>query len=362
MGWPALAPAVLALAIALRPGALRHRAAEPWAAWVVVGSATIALATGAGVIVAGGWIVLAAVVAAVAATVPIPVSGRPDAADLVALVGWAGAFVLRPEMISGGTWLSAGVLLLGARRLVTVVVAVPTPSASAPLPPSREVRGTLSLRGIVVGDGQGLPLSAPLDLDLRAGDSLAVLCRSQVEAAALAMVVAGRSRPRDGEVVVDGVPVEEDDLLVAVIAAGEPFVAGDLEENLAALSGEVVDGDALAGVFEACSLDRIRAELGDRSLGEDGEPLDELERLVLLAARVIPSDFRIVVVVDPAPWADARGREWWRRAVVRASVGRTALWLTRDRDLAARADQVMEWSSGALRRVGDESHGDGGAD
>jgi hypothetical protein len=37
--------------------------------------------------------------------------------------------------------------------------------------------------------------------------------------------------------------------------------------------------------------------------------------------------------------------------VVRASVGRTAVWLTPDRDLAVRAGLVVEYRHGALRSV-----------
>ena len=57
----------------------------------------------------------------------------------------------------------------------------------------------------------------------------------------------------------------------------------------------------------------------------------------------------MVVVVDPMPWVNAVRGELWRSAVVRASVGRTAIWLTPDRDLAARASHVVEYRQGALR-------------
>jgi predicted ABC-type transport system involved in lysophospholipase L1 biosynthesis ATPase subunit len=68
-------------------------------------------------------------------------------------------------------------------------------------------------------------------------------------------------------------------------------------------------------------------------------------------ARVIPSDYRLLVVVDPSPWADAHRRMHWHRSVVRASVGRTAIWFTADRELASRADRAMVLSHGNLRRL-----------
>jgi len=78
--------------------------------------------------------------------------------------------------------------------------------------------------------------------------------------------------------------------------------------------------------------------------------LSSFHRLLVLTARVVTSSYRVVVVVDPMPWVNAVRREIWRKAVVRASVGRTAVWITADRELASRAVHVMELRHGALRR------------
>ena len=72
-------------------------------------------------------------------------------------------------------------------------------------------------------------------------------------------------------------------------------------------------------------------------------------RLLVLAARVLVSHYRIVVVVDPEPWVDSRRGDLWRAALVRASVGRTAIWITADPELADRADYVHELVDGSLR-------------
>ena len=74
--------------------------------------------------------------------------------------------------------------------------------------------------------------------------------------------------------------------------------------------------------------------------------------MLVLAARVLVSHYRLVVVVDhPAPWVDVRRRDRWRAALVRASVGRTAVWITDDPELADRADRVHELVDGALRET-----------
>jgi ABC-type transport system involved in cytochrome bd biosynthesis fused ATPase/permease subunit len=144
------------------------------------------------------------------------------------------------------------------------------------------------------------------------------------------------------------------------VAEGERFVAGDLEENVVALSLDPVETEALTALYESCSLAEVSEALGDRVIDEVGEPLSSLHRLLVLVARVIPSTYRVLVVHDPMPWVNAVRREIWRSAVVRASVGRTAVWITADRQLASRASVVMELRQGALRPLEDAISEGGG--
>jgi len=209
----------------------------------------------------------------------------------------------------------------------------------------------LSLNAVVVAGPDSLPRSVPLELELRAGDSLAILCDAPDEAATLAETLAGRRAPHSGEVSVDGSPLRVGDRLVALVAPGEPFVPGGLNANLAALGDRALDRAAVAAVREACSLTEVADALGDRPLAADGEPLTVFHRILVLVARVIPSPYRLLVLVDPMPWVNAVRGEVWRKAVVRASVGRTSIWITPDRELADRATLVMEYRQGALRRA-----------
>jgi hypothetical protein len=143
--------------------------------------------------------------------------------------------------------------------------------------------------------------------------------------------------------------VAQRDRLVAVVAPGERFVAGDLASNLAALCDAPLTRGTLAAVRESCALTDVAEALGDRTLADDGEPLTPHHRLLVLAGRVMPSAYRVLLVVDPMPWVNAVRGEIWRAAVVRASVGRTAVWITADRDLAGRAGRVLEYRQGSFR-------------
>jgi len=348
---PGWAPVVAAAALAVHGLVNRTRTAEPWTSlFVAVSAATFLLLRG-GWELALGWFLLASLVASVARALPRPDGSRPDAADYLAIGGWSVVFALAPRLIAfdNGGWLAPVLLILAAQRIART----PTgrSSMTEPGPPSREIRGTLSLNRVVVSGADALPRSVPINLELRAGDSLAILCDSPEDAGDLADVLTARRVPQAGEITVDGAPFQDGDRLTAVVAAGEEFIPGNLVTNLAAFADQPLERGAIAAIREACSLNEVIEALGDRSLERDGNPLSPYHRLLVLVARVIPSSYHLVVVVDPMPWVNAVRGELWRSAVVRASVGRTAIWLTSDRDLAARASLVVEYRQGALRRA-----------
>jgi len=348
---PRWAPLIVAGVALVHLHVRRRGVTEPWSSVFTLVAVSILITTMGGWRgPIGLWLALGAVVAGTAWSLPRNGGGRPDAADLVAVVGWAAVFAAQPgflETASGG-WLAPAVLLISSRQLGLVLFIPESLEGSKIGPPTREVRGTLSLRG-VVATSAGLPSTVPMDLDLRAGESLAVLCDDLAAAQSLADMVAARTTPQAGELLIDGGPFGPADRLVAVVSPGEPFVEGGLDLNLGALRDEVPDRAALGAARDACSLAEVVETLAGRSLAVDGSPLSVYHRLLVLAARVLVSHYRVLVVVDPAPWVDARRRDLWRAALVRASVGRTAIWITDDPELADRADYVHELVDGVLR-------------
>lgn len=350
---PHLAPLVVGLTILAWPVLGRLRRTEPWTSAMAFLSGLVYLFQSAGWAIALGWMLLAGCVGVVAWLIPRPVWGRPDAADLGLLLGWAAALAARPQLVASaeGGWIAPLVMAIAARRLVESANRFRTPSWTEPGPPTRDVRGTLSLRGVVAANSERLVRTVPLDIELRAGDSLALLCDTGADRQVLADVLSGKLPPSDGEILVDGVPVKASDRLFAVAGPGEKFVPGGIALNVGALCADELEHSALEAVSGACALSEVADALGDGWLTATGAPLEVHHRLLVLAARVIPSDYRLVVVVDPMPWVNAVRGEIWRTAVVRASVGRTAIWITADRELASRANQVMEFKQGALRSV-----------
>ena len=350
---PGWAAAVVVLILLAHRRALRSSEGEPWRSVAVTISALAALGMVGGWAVAGGWLV-AALAVGVAVLIFPKATGwvRPDAIDIAAGAALAGAFAMQPELLQPdrGGWVAPIILVLGLRRLATFLLGRwRKPEAAGALrAPSRDVRGTLSFSGVVAGS-DSLPRTIPLDLEIRAGDSLAILCDDGGEARDLAEALAGRRPPVEGQYCIDGVPPAGCEALVAVVGLAEPFLNADLGENLAALSDVSLDSDQKAAVRDACALSEVEEALEGSPIREDGRPLDPHHRLMVQLARVVVSHYRLLIVVDPMVWVNPVRSELWRAAVVRTSVGRTAVWLTPDRELAQRAERVMVLRHGTLR-------------
>ncbi len=343
---PEAVPVLVAFAVLVAP-VLRPRAgSDPWGGALEAVSGLAAAWAFLPAAAAGLWSALAVTCAALR----LVLRGRDRGlhpADALAAGGWGILLAAVPGQLAvPAGWLGATVALVAVRRLALWLAADRVRRQAPSLgPPSREVRGRLELDGFVGATPSGLPAARPVDLVVEPGQSVALLLDRVSAAASLVEAVLGRRPPAAGEVRIDGERVGPGERLVAAIAPGEPFVPGGLEENIAALCPGPVGETQMTAAVEACALDEVTAAL---ERGGAGETLRTVHRMLLLAARVLVSPYRIVLVVDPEPWVNTVTGEIWRRAVVRASVGRTALWITSDRELASRADRLVVLRAGVL--------------
>ncbi|MEN8164230.1 MAG: hypothetical protein ABFS37_08880 [Acidobacteriota bacterium] len=358
---PSWVLAVVVLILVVHRSAVSSWEAEPWRSSVVMMSAFLALVYGGGWAIAGGWVVVAVGVGVSIWSFPkIAGWSRPDVIDVAAGTTMAVAFVMQPDLLlpGRGGWVSPIILILGARRLAATLSGLSgrRSGSGALQAPTRDVRGTLSFSGAVAGS-DGLPRTVPLDLEIRAGASLAILCDDGVEGRDLVDGLTGRRSPVDGQVCIDGVPPGTDESLMAVVGLAEPFMVGSLWDNVAALCEAHLNSDQKAAVREACALSEVEEALAGAPIKEDGRPLDPHHRLMVQLARVVVSPYRLLVVLDPMVSVNPVRSELWRAGVVRTSVGRTAVWITPDRELAQRADQVVVLRHGTLRPLKPQTKG-----
>ncbi len=319
---------------------------DPWAGGLEALSGLVAVGVATGWRGAGAWLAGAAVVAVLAAFEGAS-PRRREVVGRLALGAWALSFVVWPGQLAGVmAWAGGGVLLMGVRRVGLAYNWGRTRQNKTVLgPPTRDIRGELELREVVGAAPSGLAATRPVSLRLEPGQSAALLLDRVSATGPIVEAIRGLRAPAEGTVLIDGLAVESDERLVAVVGPGEPMLPGGVDENLGALCDEPVQDSQHVAAREACSLGEVSTTIAEE--GQD-EGLLWLHRLLLQAARVMVSHYRIVVVLDPSPWVNTVRGEIWRRAVVRASVGRTALWMTSDRELAGRADRVFVMKAGSI--------------
>lgn len=148
--------------------------------------------------------------------------------------------------------------------------------------------GGLELRGVSFGYS-GKPLLGPLDLSLRAGETLVLKGRNGVGKSTLFQLILGFYRPQAGKVLFDGVPIEEIELSslrkqLGVVPQNPPIMSTTMADNIrCGRPGNLDEAIVLAGL-EAF----VKAPGGlERVVGEKGARLSGGERQRLALARAV---------------------------------------------------------------------------
>jgi ABC-type lipoprotein export system ATPase subunit len=218
--------------------------------------------------------------------------------------------------------------------------------------------GVVRLRGVVKVHGEGraaLRVLDGLDLDVSAGELVAITGRSGSGKSTLLNVVGGLDRADDGVVEVAGVRLDEaSERELAPLRRdriGFVFQAFHLLPELTGLENVLLPA-RLDGSGPA--LDRGRELVARLGLGEAAERLPAVlsggEQQRLAIARALVNDPRLVLADEPTGNLDAESGELvlsLLRAI--ADEGRAVLLVTHEREATRRADRVLRLEGGRLR-------------
>ncbi|MGW7683275.1 ABC transporter ATP-binding protein [Kribbella sp. NPDC054772] len=257
--------------------------------------------------------------------------------ELITVVGLA-QFVAEPVGTLGYASQVLAMSRASAARLASVLSAPPhaVTGTSTAIDSSQPV---LTLQSVSHGT-----LSA-VDLVLRPGESVGVLCYDPRDADALLTVVSGRAPEHTGSVLVGGTALEELDVdlvrrTVLLERHETDLFEGTLRSNLLADTG-------LERVMTAAGAADLIDDL-DRPLADRGQSLSGGQRQRLGLARALLAEPPLLVLHDPSTAVDAVTEELLAEGLAEERAGLTTLVLTSSPALLGRMDRVVVFDDGKV--------------
>jgi ATP-binding cassette subfamily B protein len=223
----------------------------------------------------------------------------------------------------------------------------------------RPVRGDVRLEGIRFGHEGDKPVLDGLDLDLRAGESVALVGATGSGKSTVAGLLARLYDPDEGRVVLDGHDLRELRLAdvrraVALVFEETFLFTESVRENIR-FGRPDADDEAVARAAELAGASEFLAGLPegyDTVLGERGFSLSGGQRQRIAIARAILADPAVLVLDDATSAVDATKEHEIRAALAEVMRGRTTLVIAHRPATIALADRVALLERGRIVEQG----------
>ncbi len=209
--------------------------------------------------------------------------------------------------------------------------------------------GRISLRDVKFGYGER-PILDHFDLEIHPGKKIAILGPNGAGKTTLLHLILGFYRPWEGQVLVEGVPLEEVDIIdlrrrIGVMSQDSQLWPGSLWENLTYGNTMLPRED----VLEACRLamvDEFIDELEDgydTLIGEKGVLLSGGQRQRVEIARALVRRPKLLILDEVTNHLDQNAGDQILKSLTSLPYDPAILFITHDRRILAYVDQVIEF-------------------
>jgi ATP-binding cassette subfamily B protein len=225
-----------------------------------------------------------------------------------------------------------------------------------PLPPGG---GRVELRGVTFGYDGADPILRDIDLDVEAGQTVALVGPTGSGKTTLVMLIPRLYDVDEGAVLVDGVDVRELDPAslrgdVAVVSDDAFLFSAPLGENIAYARPEASE-EEIRRAAERAGLGELLDELPeglDTLVGERGLTLSGGQRQRVAIARALLAEPRILILDDATSSVDATTENRIKAALAEVMEGRTTFVIAHRLSTIALADEVVVLEDGEIEARG----------
>ncbi|MDH1814775.1 thiol reductant ABC exporter subunit CydD [Comamonas aquatica] len=229
--------------------------------------------------------------------------------------------------------------------------AQPLPGALAAHAPhalgARQAAARVTLHNVHIQAPGAAASTAPVHLDIQPGEHVALWGASGSGKSVLLAQIAGLLPTHQGQVRVDGVPMEDCNAAalrqrMAWMGQHPHVFAGSAARNIRLDRPDVAEAD-VAPAMLAAGLGAVLQARPSSSLGEGGQGLSggEAVRLALARLAVAAPQAGVLLVDEPTAHLDPMTAAQVMQALLQLAQGRTLIVATHDPLLAARMDRVV---------------------